>query len=108
MHCSLVFLSSVLSEHLPSSPGRRSGRRATVDAAVLDQWNGGSAPIRRATPKVLSGGESAGSTSQACGRGRSALRGGSRPARTELPGQVTDQFAGLAARPVGGRRFAAC
>jgi hypothetical protein len=57
VRCSLVFLSSVQSEQLPFSPGSRSGQRAEVNAAVLDQWNGGSAPIRRVTPKVLSGRE---------------------------------------------------
>jgi hypothetical protein len=53
--CSRVFRSSAPSEHLPSSRGRRLGRRATVDAAALDQWNGGSAPVRRATSTELPG-----------------------------------------------------
>ena len=53
MPCSRVFRSSAPSERLPSSRGRRLGRRATVDAAALDQWNGGSAPVRRATSTGL-------------------------------------------------------
>jgi len=48
VHCSRVFRSSAPSEHLPSSRGRRS-----VDAAALDQWNGGSAPEGRATSTEL-------------------------------------------------------
>ena len=55
MPCSRVFRSSAPSEHLPSSRGRRPRRRATVDAAALDQWNGGSAPVRRATSTELPG-----------------------------------------------------
>ena len=55
MHCSRVFRSSAPSEPLPSSPGGRFGRRAAVDAAALDQWNGGSAPVRRATSTILPG-----------------------------------------------------
>jgi hypothetical protein len=55
VHCSRVFRSSAPSEPLPSSPGGRLGRRTTVDAVALDQWNGGSAPVRRATSTVLPG-----------------------------------------------------
>ena len=44
MPCSRVFRSSAPSEHLPSSPGGRRGRRATVDAAVLNQGKWGVGP----------------------------------------------------------------
>jgi hypothetical protein len=95
VRCSLVFLSSAQSKHLPSWSGRRSRRRAKVNAAVLDPWNGGSAPIRRATPKVLSGREPfRGQHPYDSGRGRSALRGRSHPMRTKLPGRVTEQLEG--------------
>jgi hypothetical protein len=45
VHCSRVFRSSAPSDLLPS---RRAGARQVppkVNAAALDQWNGGSAPV---------------------------------------------------------------
>ena len=53
MPCSQAFRSSAPSEHLPSSRGGRFGRRARVGAAAQDQWNGGSASVRRATSTEL-------------------------------------------------------
>jgi len=95
VRCSLVFLSSAQSKHQPSRSGRRSRRRAKVNAAVLDPWNGGSAPIRRATPKVLSGREPVRRQhTHDSGRGRSALSGRSHPMRTKLPGRVIEQLEG--------------
>ena len=45
MHCSRVFRSSAPSDLLPSSPGGARQAPLRVNAAALDQWNGGSAPV---------------------------------------------------------------
>jgi len=45
VHCSRVFRSSAPSDLLPSSPRGRLSGTARVNAAALDQWNGGSAPV---------------------------------------------------------------
>ena len=45
MHCSRVFRSSVPSDLSPSSPGRCRQAPLRVNAAALDQRNGGSAPV---------------------------------------------------------------
>jgi hypothetical protein len=45
VHCSRVFRSSAPSDLLPSSPCGRPSGTARVNAAALDQWNGGSAPV---------------------------------------------------------------
>jgi hypothetical protein len=46
VHCSRVFRSSAPSDLLPSSPGGRRQEPPRVNAAALDQWNGGSAPVQ--------------------------------------------------------------
>ena len=76
MHCSRVFRSSAPSDLLPSSPHGRLSGTARVNAAALDQWNGGSAPVAEC-------------------RTEGAVRQGNRPARHipegTLPGSVRSQ-----------------
>ena len=76
MHCSRVFRSSVPSDLLPSSPRGRPSGTARVNAAALDQWNGGSVPVAEC-------------------RTEGAVRQGNRPARHipegTLPGPVRSQ-----------------
>lgn len=62
MHCSRVFRSSAPSDLLPSSPRGRPSGTARVNAAALDRWNGGSAPVAEC-------------------RTEGAVRQGNRPAR---------------------------
>jgi len=62
VHCSRVFRSSAPSDLLPSSPRGRPSGTARVNAAALDQWNGGSAPVAEC-------------------RTEGAVRQGNRPAR---------------------------
>ena len=57
MHCSRVFRSSAPSDLLPSSPRGRPSGTARVNAAALDQWNGGSAPVAECRTEVLPGRE---------------------------------------------------
>jgi len=76
VHCSRVFRSSVPSDLLPSSPCGRPSGTARANAAALDQWNGGSAPVAEC-------------------RTEGAVRQGNRPARHipegTLPGPVRSQ-----------------
>jgi len=76
VHCSRVFRSSAPSDLLPSSPHGRLSGTARVNAAALDQWNGGSAPVAEC-------------------RTEGAVRQGNRPARHipegTLPGSVRSQ-----------------
>jgi hypothetical protein len=76
VHCSRVFRSSVPSDLLPSSPGGARQALFRMNAAALDQRNGGSPRWQSVTLKMLSGIYlPVGTSEKTRCRGRSALKG---------------------------------